>query len=317
MARRSRRARNGVGTLTVNGNLALGAGFVLDFEFGQANVAGGALNDLVNVGGDLTLDGTINVSVPASGSFGPGIYRVFNYGGTLTDNGLTLGTLPGGSAVSVQTAVAGQVNLVNTAGLTLSFWDGDAGPKNNGAIDGGNGVWRVGGGTNNWTDANGALNADYAQNSFAIFSGAAGRGHRRQCRRQRPASGMQFASDGYTITGDALTLTGAPGDRAGRRRQRRERRLYRDDRSELAGTARSRQDRRRHARARRAPTATPAARDQRRYGPHLERRQSRRCGRRRSVSTAARLTPLRPTSVPVAPSRWREPVRSSPMQGPH
>ena len=77
-----------VGTLTMGGNLTLAAGTVLDFEFGAANVAGGALNDLVNVGGDLTLDGTINVTVPAGGSFGPGIYRVFNYGGALTDNGL-------------------------------------------------------------------------------------------------------------------------------------------------------------------------------------------------------------------------------------
>ncbi len=77
---------------------------MLDFEFGAANVAGGGLNDLVNVGGDLTLDGTINVTVPAGGTFGPGIYRVFNYGGALTDNGLALGTMPGGGAVSVQTA---------------------------------------------------------------------------------------------------------------------------------------------------------------------------------------------------------------------
>ncbi len=65
--------------------------------------------------------------------------------------------------------VAGQVNLVNTAGLTLNFWDGNAGPKNDGAINGGNGVWRVGGGSNNWTSASGTPNADYAQNSFAIF----------------------------------------------------------------------------------------------------------------------------------------------------
>ncbi|UIJ44831.1 autotransporter-associated beta strand repeat-containing protein [Sphingomonas cannabina] len=198
-----------VGTLTINGNLALSSGSVLDFQFGEANVAGGTLNDLVNVGGNLTLDGTINVSVPASGSFGPGIYRVFNYGGSLTDSGLALGTLPGGSAVSVQTAVAGQVNLVNTAGLTLSFWDGDAGPKNDGAVNGGNGVWRVGGGSNDWTDATGAVNADYAQNTFAIFSAAPGTVTVDNAGGNVLASGMQFASDGYTVTGGPLTLTGA------------------------------------------------------------------------------------------------------------
>ncbi|MBB6428147.1 autotransporter outer membrane beta-barrel domain-containing protein, partial [Sphingopyxis sp. JAI128] len=200
---------NDVGTLTINGNLALSAGSVLDYEFGQANVAGGALNDLVNVGGDLTLDGTINVSAPAGGSFGPGIYRAFNYGGTLTDNGLTFGTMPAGSMVSVQTAIAGQVNLVNTAGLSLSFWDGNAGPKNNGAVNGGDGVWRVGGGSNNWTDLNGSVNADYAQDSFAIFSAAPGTVTVDNSGGNVLASGMQFASDGYVVTGDALTLTGA------------------------------------------------------------------------------------------------------------
>jgi hypothetical protein len=79
---------NSPGTLTINGNLSLAAASFLDFEFGQANVAGGALNDLVDVGGNLVLDATLNVSVPSGGSFGAGIYRVFNCGGTLTNIGL-------------------------------------------------------------------------------------------------------------------------------------------------------------------------------------------------------------------------------------
>jgi fibronectin-binding autotransporter adhesin len=196
------------GTLTINGNLSLSGGSILAYEFGQANVAGGPLNDLVDVGGDLILDGTINVSVPAGGIFGPGIYRVFNYGGTLTDNGLNLGTMPAGADLFVQTAVAGQVNLVNSLDVTLSFWDGAAGPKNNGAVNGGDGVWRVGGGSNNWTGADGALNADYAQDSFAIFSAAPGVVTIDHSGGDVLASGMQFASDGYVVTGDALTLTG-------------------------------------------------------------------------------------------------------------
>jgi len=198
------------GTLTVGGNLSLAGGSILAYEFGQANVAGGALNDLVEVGGDLILDGTIDVSTAAGGTFGPGIYRVFNYGGALTDNGLELGTVPGSTAdISVQTAIAGQVNLVNTQGLMLSFWDGAAGPKNNDLLDGGDGVWRLGGGSNNWTDANGAINADYAQDSFAVFAGAAGTVSIDNSGGDVLASGMQFASDGYVLTGDALTLAGA------------------------------------------------------------------------------------------------------------
>ncbi|WP_160746776.1 autotransporter-associated beta strand repeat-containing protein [Croceibacterium soli] len=196
------------GTLTINGSLSLSAGSVLNFEFGEADAVGGALNDLVTIGGDLVLDGTINVAVPVGGTFGPGLYRVFDYGGTLTDNGLALGTLPPGH-VSVQTAIAGQVNLVNTAGQTLNFWDGDAGPKNNGAVDGGSGIWRVGGGSANWTSASGSLNADYAQGGFAIFAGAPGTVTVDSAGGDVLASGLQFATDGYVLQGDALTLTGS------------------------------------------------------------------------------------------------------------
>src|SRR5690606_20654149 len=105
--------------------------------------------------------------------------------------------------------IGGQVNLVNTAGLTLSFWDGAAGPKNNGAINGGDGIWQVGGGNNNWTEASGAVNADYAQDSFAIFQVAPGTVTVDNSAGAVLTAGMQFASGGYTITGDALMLTGA------------------------------------------------------------------------------------------------------------
>ena len=199
---------NSPGTLTINGNLALSAGSVLNFEFGQANTPGGALNDLVNVGGDLTLDGTINVTQSAGGTFGPGIYRVFNYGGALTDNGLALGTLPGGQTVQVQTSVAGQVNLVNTTGLAFSFWDGDAGPKGNNVINGGSGSWHLAGTDANWTDAGGAANDAWSDGTTAIFAGAAGTVAVDNTLGNVTASGMQFATDGYVLTGSPLTLVG-------------------------------------------------------------------------------------------------------------
>lgn len=198
----------GAGTLSISGDLDLKAGSILDFQFGQANVAGGPLNDLVNVGGDLTLDGVLNVSTTPGGVFGPGIYRVFNYGGALTDNGLALGGSPA-SGLSVQTSVGGQVNLVNTGGLMLNFWDGAAGPKNDNAINGGDGVWRIDGGSNNWTDAGGRVNADYAQDSFVIFSAAPGEVTVDNSGGDVVTSGMQFVSDGYVLTGDVLTLSGS------------------------------------------------------------------------------------------------------------
>ncbi|WP_245295167.1 autotransporter-associated beta strand repeat-containing protein [Manganibacter manganicus] len=200
---------NGVGTLTINGDLSLaGDASTLAYDFGRSNVVGGPLNDLAEVGGDLTLDGTINVNLSPGGSFDAGIYRVISYGGALTDNGLDVGIMPAGSTSAVQTSVAGQVNLVNTAGLTLNFWDGDAGPKFDGAVDGGDGVWQNNTGNDDWTDIDGVVNAPYADDTFAVFSATSGTVTVDNSLGQVSASGLQFASDGYTITGDALELTG-------------------------------------------------------------------------------------------------------------
>lgn len=199
---------NSPGTLTINGDLSLASGATLDYQFGEAGVVGGALNDLVNVGGDLILDGTLNVSVSSGGTFGSGIYRVFNYDGTLTDNGLELGTMPFGSDTILQTAVNHQVNLINTAGLDLSFWDGGAGLKNDGTINGGDGVWHVGGADDNWTEATGTINAPYENGSFAVFAGASGTVTVDNSDGAVKVAGMQFATDGYAVTGDALTLVG-------------------------------------------------------------------------------------------------------------
>jgi fibronectin-binding autotransporter adhesin len=198
----------GTGTLTINGDLAIGQGATLAYAFGQANIAGGTLNDLVKVGGDLILDGTIDVTVPTGGAFDAGIYRVFDYGGALTNNGLTLGALPAGGNVTVQTSIAGQVNLVNSAGLTLNFWDGAAGPKNNGVINGGTGVWQNGAASDNWTDASGAQNAAYSDGAFAVFGGAGGTATVDNGAGPVTASGMQFAAGGYTVTGGEVALTG-------------------------------------------------------------------------------------------------------------
>ncbi|WJV25492.1 MULTISPECIES: autotransporter outer membrane beta-barrel domain-containing protein [Pseudomonas] len=194
------------GTLTIDGDLTLTRSSVLEYRLGQAGTAGGALNDLTEVSGNLVLDGTLNVSVSEGGTFGPGLYRLFNYGGTLTDKGLVLGRTPEGSDNKVMTAVPGQVNLVNRAGLNLTFWDGDAGPKYNGAADGGDGVWQAASGNNNWTDAAGAVNDAYASGSFATFTGTAGVVTVDNSLGDVLSSGMQFATDGYRIQGDPISL---------------------------------------------------------------------------------------------------------------
>ncbi|MET3653824.1 autotransporter outer membrane beta-barrel domain-containing protein [Dyella japonica] len=199
---------NSPGTLTINGDLTLNAGSLINYELGQANVAGGSFNDLASVGGNLVLDGTLNVTVSAGGSFGAGVYRVFGYGGTLTDNGLAIGTIPSPNYF-VQTSVANQVNLVNTTGLTLNYWDGAAGPKNDGVINGGNGVWQSSTGNDNWTQITGTPNAPWSTNAFAIFQGAAGTVTVDNSVGAVSASGMQFAANGYVLGGSMLTLVGS------------------------------------------------------------------------------------------------------------
>ena len=122
--------------------------------------------------------------------------------------------MPAAGNYFIQTSVDKQVNLVNADGLTLNYWDGDAGPKNNGVIDGGSGTWRVGGAgtSDNWTNTAGTVNAAWSQGAFAVFAGQGGN-VKVDSATAIQVQGMQFAANGYTLVNnagtDALTLTGA------------------------------------------------------------------------------------------------------------
>ena len=163
---------------------------------------------LFNVLGGLTLDGTLKVT--DAGGFGDGVYRLFDYGGALTDNGLVIGALPGAATGSIQTSIANQINLVVGGGgpvdPTIQFWNGST-TTSTGSVNGGSGAWSSGGATN-WTDANGASALAWG-GKFAVFQGAPGTvavdgggvG----------ATGLQFAVDGYRLTGGAVTLNSAGG----------------------------------------------------------------------------------------------------------
>ncbi|MBO9582505.1 MAG: autotransporter outer membrane beta-barrel domain-containing protein, partial [Sphingobium sp.] len=178
-------------TLSMSG-LVLGTGSAIDVTLSQPSAAA-----LFAVSGDLTLDGTLNVA--AQPNFGAGVYRLISYGGTLTDNGLLLGTVTGAATVglSVQTGNAGQVNLVDTNGVTLAFWDGGvAGNHDNGVVNGGAGTWSAS--ARNWTDANGTVNgAMQPVPSFAVFQGTAGAVTIDNAAGQVSATGLQFAATGY------------------------------------------------------------------------------------------------------------------------
>ncbi|MBH3428224.1 autotransporter-associated beta strand repeat-containing protein [Pseudomonas alkylphenolica] len=170
----------------------------------SAPVTGGG-NGLLDVAGNLTLDGTLNVS--DLGGFGTGVYRLINYTGTLTDNGLAIGSVPGNVTLAdlqLQTVIANQLNLLVAApDVAVQFWDG-AQQSSNGAVDGGSGSW--GTGNANWTSVDGTSNQAWAQN-FAVFQGTPGTV---TVNGTQGLTGMQFVSDGYHLVAGAgaeLTLS--------------------------------------------------------------------------------------------------------------
>lgn len=197
------------GMLLIAGDLVLSPGAILDYDFGEVNVVAGAFNDLLTVGGNLRLDGTINVTRSPGGALLPGLYRVIDYAGVLDDFGLQLGVSPL-TGLIVQTSVPGQVNLVLPPPVLLDIWDGDAGPKNNGVVDGGDGKWQSSAGNDNWTNIDATVNAPYADGGFAIFAGYPGTVQVDGSKGAVSASGMQFAVDGYRVVGDPVSMAGSP-----------------------------------------------------------------------------------------------------------
>ena len=197
------------------GNLSLSGGSFLDYQLGLPNIVGSGVNSLTEVAQNLTLDGTLNITdvggfgsrqLIAPGVYALAVYRLFDYGGTLTNNSLAIGQLPTGftaSGMTVQTSVPGQVNLiVNSGGYTLLFWDG-INTIANGTVDGGTSIWNTS--TNNWTNAAGLVNAPWLA-GFAVFEGAAGTVSLGE---NVAFSGIQFVTDGYRIEGAGFGLNTA------------------------------------------------------------------------------------------------------------
>jgi outer membrane autotransporter protein len=191
---------NSPGTLTM-GALTLNTGSILNYEFGQSGTPGGPLNDLTVVNGDLALAGTLNVTQSGGGNFLPGVYRIFDYTGTLSGS-LALGTAPVPlSGLTVQTSAPNQVNLVNSTGVTLQYWDNAAG------------TWQGTAGNSNWTDLPGTAANPWAQGAFAVFRGAGGNVSVDGVT-NGPVSfqGAQFTTDGYVLSGDTLNASTATTD---------------------------------------------------------------------------------------------------------
>jgi autotransporter-associated beta strand protein len=194
------------GTLTV-GSLSLNSGSVLNYQLGRPNVVGGGVNSLIQANGDLTLAGILNVT--NAGGFGEGVYRLFNYSGSLTNNGLALGNIPSGFARDqffFQTSRAGLVNLVVSAGgFQVQFWNGTS-TVGDGVIHGGSGTWNNE--ATNWVNAAGLDSLPWRQ-GFAVFAGP--QGGAVTLGENVQFGGMQFTTSGYQInsaTGQQLNPIG-------------------------------------------------------------------------------------------------------------
>jgi fibronectin-binding autotransporter adhesin len=112
---------NVVGTITLSG-LTLDSGATVGFDLGTTNTVGGGVNDLIQVNGNLTINGNLVVINPM-GLLEDGVpYRFANYTGTLTMNGGLSVSGPEGYTFTVDTSTPHQINLVPSGGPPV--WNG-------------------------------------------------------------------------------------------------------------------------------------------------------------------------------------------------
>ncbi len=181
-------------TLRIDGDLLLG-----DTAVVRASLYAPDSQALFAVGGNLTLDGALRVT--DAGLFGQGVYRLFDYGGTLTDNGLDVGALPNGTSGALQTSVDKQVNLVVSGGddQTVSFWNGTT-TIPDGQVHGGSGTWVSG--VTNWTNPAGTDPRTWNE-LFAVFQGTPGTVTLGET---VYAAGLQLVGSGWMLQGARLYL---------------------------------------------------------------------------------------------------------------
>jgi fibronectin-binding autotransporter adhesin len=213
------------GTLVITGDLTMEPGALADFTLGQADYPAqpwnahdnGIWNDLLVVGGDLVLDGVLNVKEtpgsPAAGfGFKPGRYEVIHYGGDLTDNGLSIGTLPNNlianKDVYLQTSVDHYVNLIvmgnskpDTTGTGGTGPGGDTWPTD---PDGDRPVTPGGSGP----DGSGPVDPDNLHNQVVWWDGAPNNGVAGSARNDGTIGGGNGIWNGWNSVSGSSTAWG-------------------------------------------------------------------------------------------------------------
>ncbi|WAI83458.1 MULTISPECIES: autotransporter outer membrane beta-barrel domain-containing protein [Achromobacter] len=199
------------GNLVVNGNLSMNnAEFAFETGYAGLPITQPGTGDNITVGGNATLNNTtLNVTVNTLG-VNAGYYRILSYGGTLSGNGLTLGSVSGDStpAATIQTLTGDKhINLI-LGPSTTNLWNGD-GAASASRAGGGNGTWSAA--STNWNSPSNATGA-LPDGGYAIFTGAAGTVTVDGGAGPVRVSGLQFATDRYRLQGAPITLVGSGGN---------------------------------------------------------------------------------------------------------
>jgi outer membrane autotransporter protein len=199
------------GNLVVNGNLSMNNA-VFNFETGYAGlpITQPGTGDNITVRGDAAINNTtLNVTVNTLG-VNAGYYRILSYGGNLSGNGLTLGSVSGDSApaATIQNLTGDkQINLI-LGPSTTNLWNGN-GAASATRSGGGNGTWSAA--STNWNSPSNATGA-LPDGGSAIFTGAAGTVTVDGSAGPVRVSGIQFATDRYRLQGAPITLVGSGGN---------------------------------------------------------------------------------------------------------
>jgi autotransporter-associated beta strand protein len=177
---------NQPGTLTLGG-LTLESGATLAVELAANNTVGSGVNDLLQVNGNLTVNGnavTVNpLGLLQTGAAHP--YRLANYTGSLIWNSDLVVTGPNGYQFTVDTNTPGQVNLI---------------------VSGGPLVWNGGSATgNNWSDAANWNNSPISAGLALDFTGTS-----RLNNTNDTAAGTSYGAINFMADAGSFVLNGNP-----------------------------------------------------------------------------------------------------------
>ncbi|MBB4124719.1 autotransporter domain-containing protein, partial [Martelella radicis] len=205
------------GTLAIAGDLAFQTGTTLQIGLSTPSATPLFTSNTLTLGGV----GATTINLDASGAQS-GVYSLINSATAPSapkpEDQFALGSnIPTGSSVTYTPVGHVYLNLAGSgpSGPAFVYWDG---PTKSGMapISGGDGDWNVFDANNtNWGDADPpTAHSDWSQGDIAIFTGNAGTVNVDTNSGANPveAGGLQFATKGYVIDGDMLTLTSVNPD---------------------------------------------------------------------------------------------------------